>query len=318
MTDIDKYLNDKYDLGINISPLTENLKRILPLYITSNYNIILATYNEIQFCLLELVTEQNFTPDQLFKQSGLIKEKADLIPVFTFKQVSSYNIDRYIKKRINFIIPEKILYLPDFLIDIRKQNKSKKGRRKDLVIPMAQLVLLYHLQVESLNNMTTKIVAEKLKLPYISINRAINNLNDFGFCNLSDSKERIIIFEEDKKKLWESAFEYLQSPIEKVFKTDKEYIGKYYRSGINALSHYTFINDEFIEYYAVPKDNLKLIRKDLDEDFGDNMVEVWKYDPAILSSGEFVDKLSLYLTLRNSDDERIEIELKQMISNIEW
>ena len=47
-------------------------------------------------------------------------------------------------------------------------------------------------------------------------------------------------------------------------------------------------------------------------------IEVWKYDPALLSETGVVDKLSLYLLLKDYEDERVQIELDNMIKDIAW
>ena len=48
------------------------------------------------------------------------------------------------------------------------------------------------------------------------------------------------------------------------------------------------------------------------------MVEIWRYDPSLLAINGVVDPLSLYLCMRTSDDERIRIELKNLMGSIEW
>ena len=49
------------------------------------------------------------------------------------------------------------------------------------------------------------------------------------------------------------------------------------------------------------------------------LIEIWSYAPSVLSSeGETVDRLSLYLTLRNSPDERVQGELATMMEGMQW
>ena len=47
-------------------------------------------------------------------------------------------------------------------------------------------------------------------------------------------------------------------------------------------------------------------------------VEVWRYDPALLADGPDVDPLSLFLSLRNSPDERVQAELDDMMKGLSW
>ena len=46
--------------------------------------------------------------------------------------------------------------------------------------------------------------------------------------------------------------------------------------------------------------------------------QVWKYNPKMLSTEGVVDKLSLYLSLKDNDDERIQIELERLINEMSW
>jgi len=47
-------------------------------------------------------------------------------------------------------------------------------------------------------------------------------------------------------------------------------------------------------------------------------VEVWSYDPLILAGDDFVDRLSLYLSLRETSDERIEAALNELLETLPW
>jgi hypothetical protein len=49
-------------------------------------------------------------------------------------------------------------------------------------------------------------------------------------------------------------------------------------------------------------------------------IEIWKYPTSIpyLGNGGFVDKLSLFLSMKNDPDSRIEKELEIMIEEMKW
>lgn len=55
-----------------------------------------------------------------------------------------------------------------------------------------------------------------------------------------------------------------------------------------------------------------------DKQFGENEIQVWKYNPKMLSTEGVVDKLSLYLSLKDNEDERIQIELERLINEMPW
>lgn len=47
-------------------------------------------------------------------------------------------------------------------------------------------------------------------------------------------------------------------------------------------------------------------------------VEAWWYDPAKLANGGVVDPLSLSLSFQQSEDERIEAAVEEMIQGMQW
>ena len=78
------------------------------------------------------------------------------------------------------------------------------------------------------------------------------------------------------------------------------------------------LNEENKQCLAMPKKDFKALNVAVDKQFGQNEIQVWKYNPQILSSTGVVDKLSLYLSLKDNEDERIQIELERLISEMPW
>jgi hypothetical protein len=84
------------------------------------------------------------------------------------------------------------------------------------------------------------------------------------------------------------------------------------------MGYYTMLAEPVTTTIAV---SVKLAKENVmvcNKDFGDYRVEVWKYTPSLLTKNNTVDKLSLYLSLRNNEDERVQIELDNMINEMIW
>lgn len=47
-------------------------------------------------------------------------------------------------------------------------------------------------------------------------------------------------------------------------------------------------------------------------------IEVWSYSPSLFAIGDLVDPLSLYLSLRHSDDERVAGSLEELLEKVRW
>jgi hypothetical protein len=48
------------------------------------------------------------------------------------------------------------------------------------------------------------------------------------------------------------------------------------------------------------------------------VIELWRYDPCLLSQSNSVDRLSLYLSFEAADDERIEAALEELLKGMLW
>jgi hypothetical protein len=87
-------------------------------------------------------------------------------------------------------------------------------------------------------------------------------------------------------------------------------------SGIEAMSEYTMLNPQQYPTLAISKQEAKSLM--LNKQVGDYEVQIWRYNPRLLTPKNVVDKLSLYLSMKDTDDERIQIELENLINSIQW
>ena len=312
------YLKSVLNVEVEVIPLEKLLAKSLPLYITSAYSINEAYILGHRVCFLESSSEEQPSPDRLAKQMALVESKVGLPAIFVTQNIASYNLKRYVQKGINFIVPHRQLFIPALLMDFQKPAVTQKKDVEQL-LPSAQFVLLYHLQKKSLSNLTVSEIAKELSQTYITTIRAVNMLKDLDLCVLSptaNKRENAVEFHLSRYNLWQKALPYLQNPIQKVVYTDDEVAST--KSGINALAHYSMLNDEPRHYYAVSKEQFRESNIATDSKFGDNTIEVWKYNPLPLSEQGFVDRLSLYLTFTDNEDERIQGELENVINEFEW
>lgn len=318
MGDLIKYLKDSFNLAISVLPLEKHRQQSLPLFITASYDIYETSIAGQEVCLLALKSKDNLSPDQLAKQKTYVEQIIGLPVVFVFESVASYNLKRFVQKKVNFIIPGKQLFIPALLMNLRKVS-DKSDKKTIRITPVAQFLLLYHLQKEILKGLTTQMLAEKFSLTYITLSRAVKNLEELELCNLVGGKERKLQFAGKGKSLWDKAKPFLQNPVERSVFTDEildENIVCI--SGINALAYYTMLNDEVRRHYSIDNRIFKNVSVATDKHNGDNSIEVWRYDPKPLSSNGIVDKLSLYLLVKDDINERVQGELQQMMEEIKW
>ena len=320
MEDLKKYIKDALGIEIEFIPLKPEKLKTLPIYIANEYNFQLIQL--FRKDILLVLVKHSITSDSLRKHLNTIQATFNLIVVAIIPQLEAYNRLRLIEKKVPFIIPGKQMYLPDLLIDL-KEFGSKPKEQPLSMQPATQLLVLYHLQVASLEGINLKGIAEKLRYDSMTITRAAYYLHNTEICTLQGSKDKFLHFHSNKKELWKKVEPLMSSPVKKTTyhsgtftESDK------YKSNLNALAHYTDLNDDVNEYYAVKPGFKQWFKSayliETSQLEGNIYIEEWKYNPYLLRKEEYVDPLSLYLCFRGNPDERIEMALEELINKFEW
>lgn len=313
-----RYIETVLDYRMTVGIMNQNKVGMLPMFIAENYQILQTQILDHEVCLLCSKGSNSFTPAKLYKQMLLVQAKLDMVVVFVMECVESYNLQRLIAQRVNFIIPGKQMFMPSLLLDIKKVPKTVVNEDRNIPA-FSQFLILYHLQKEKLDGLTTREVADKFSISYTHTNRAIRWLVEKALITLEGGKEKTMFFSASGKVLFERAHAFLISPVEQVlFTDDTSDCESVCHSGVNALSAYTMLNDEERRYFAFSRNRFKEAGIHADKQYGTNVIEIWRYDPLPLSLDGNVDKLSLYLSMRDDQDERIQIELEQLIGTMIW
>lgn len=289
----------------------------LPLILTAGYVFYETLLFGVKVIIVYQHANNDCTPAQIAIQSERIRQTMKpCVAVFVFDNMASYNVQRIIQKRINFIIPGKQMFLPDLLIDLGRKSEADYLDNNDTIPAAAQALLLYHLQKVNLNGKHGEELAMILETSPAGITRAVKWLCLHELAKFEGNKYKTLHLLFDGKELWERAYPFLESPIARVVYSDEDIIG--INSGQNALAEYGMLVEANYHITALNKQQYQAIKAKTDPHYGDNRIEVWKYDPRLLSENGFVDKLSLYLSMRNDTDERTQKELKNMINKMPW
>ncbi len=156
----------------------------------------------------------------------------------------------------------------------------------------------------------------------MTVTWSVKELEKFELCRLTRARDKRIIFDLTKEKLWYQARDYMKSPIQKKsWIDDKPENPQLLLSGISALAGYSTISEDRDKSYAISVKkskqlNLKTGISGNSQEYGNYCIEYWKYDPQLLGQSEMVDPLSLYLSLSDNDDERVQQSLEQMIDGL--
>jgi len=320
MESLKKYIESTLGINVEITPIAKDRMKGLPYFIESNYNLFSIVMFDRELVLVEL--KENVPAGRLSKHLDIIGQSFHLLSVAVMQPIEAYNRLRLIEKKVPFIIAGKQMFMPQLFIDL-KEFGVHVTEKQETMQPAAQVLLLFHLQVESLEGFNLKTIAEKLEYNSATITRAVKYLLSINLCELHGTKDKYLHFNSSKHELWTKTESFMFNPIKKTtyFSGALNDIGLR-KTNINALSDYSDLNPATMIYYAAKPGYIQQLRNEnptqTGQMEGDICIEEWKYSPEKLSNSETVDRLSLYLCLKESKDERVQDALEQLIEKIVW
>ena len=325
-----EYIKEVLGETIVVNRLPEYEMSKLPMYVSQMYRIYTTRLLGAELVLVQLTDEENISIAQTEKQIRNLRNLFNKTVVLLLDHVVSYNRIRLIKKKVNFIVPGKQVFLPEMLVDLKDGNTTKSSfKEKQKLIPSAQVIVLYQIlglsELWDIEQKPFKEIAFKLNYSSMAISKAVENLQVLDLVTVAGEKEKFVQFNYEKVKLWEKIDEnnFWNYPVFKRVYIDELPAGiKTWDCNTSALPEYSDMNPSRQNYVAIGRTEYNRLNKqnllsNANPTEGNYCLEVWKYNPGLLTdTAAFpeltVDPLSLYLTLKNTTDERIEMALEQI------
>lgn len=330
MEKLKEYIHQILGKDLEIKELSKDYTNKLPFLFKNNFNFYVTHLHNHELILVQVNKKDAFNAAQLRQQVLAIQKVLDKRIIIVTEDITAINRKRLIDQKISFIVPGKQMFLAELLIDIQDFNKDKAFQKEFLLLPSSQLILLYQIlhREDNLSQYTFKELAEKFQYTQMGITKAIENLKRLAIVEVVGTKEKNIVFETDIQKLWKSIEKHLVNPVLKTVYVDEKPTIKMYCSNATALEEYTDMNPSKLEYFAIEKNKFYELEKNsqlvnLNNESGNYALEVWKYNPELITKGitkkNNVDPLSLYISLKDGFiDERTDMALDQIIKKYVW
>ena len=333
MSHLSDYISKVFGESVQEEAVPEFYYANLPLFIRETYNLKSAALFNRSMVIMEPKDLNVLVIGNLLKHLAIVQNTSDNLVVLLLSGISAIQRRRLIEKRINFIVPGFQLFLPSLLLDMKEEfNRSAFNRHRNTLLPSAQFLLIYHLffstNKDSLAEYSLKLVADRTGYTPMAITKAAKDLEQFDLIDILGTKEKFISFKLDKKELWDQAenMGLLRSPVMKRVFVDQIPDGlNLCYSYFSAIGEYSDLNPGNQDYIAVDKKIYHELEKSQsfvnpNNDEGRYCIEVWSYNPIRLTNpaAKCVDPLSLYLSLKDSGDERIEMACEQIIDRYQW
>jgi hypothetical protein len=320
-TKIVSYLRENVDEYVSLKPWNNNNQ--IPVFLWQYYDFYELTLIGENFVLGE-IKDENIGVDGIQKHITRVQEIANLPMILYFKEISRYRRKSLIENKVSFLIENDQMYLPFLGVDLKKVPEviKKKSVQFSASTQAIYLVFLFNNNLEINQNE----LAKWLGYTPMTVSRALGELS---FANLVTYKtggktgrskvyRRIAdpnFFIEGKK--------YVKSPVVDIVYVKEEPKGSYI-AGVDALARLSMLNPPSKPVRALNRalflaQNMEIIKnRDVIQDIHLFEVQLWTYDPAHFSNNDYVDMFSLYASLKDNHDERVEQALNDVLKGETW
>ena len=293
----------------------------LPYLVSRQYDLYRLTVGEVRLTAVFLQDENEFKPTQFIKHMHLIPS-VDMKQVCVVAQsLPTYVRKRLIERRISFVIPMVQMYLPTLGMELRPSYGRKKSVSVERFSPAAQVILIHRLLGRMQDSVTPLELSKQLWYSAMSMSRALDQLESTQIANVEHAgNRRLVTFVKGRKDIWNEALPRLRNPISKTVRVLEHDLDQkdMLAAGTTALSVWSMLSQPTYPEYAVSRDTWKAMQKRGAKEIpieepGTCLLEVWLYDPCVLQVDGLTDPFSVYLSLQNDADERIQMALDEMM-----
>lgn len=297
-------------------------QRQLPLFLSNSYKF--RVYSIYNHKYLFVFPENGLNLKSYKVQRRKIEEVFSLPVVLAVEELNFSQRENLLQNGIEFVEIGRQLFMPRFGLVLDDKEKKLSGKVIEKFSPQIQLCALFFLYKPQ-HEFTANEVSEATGLNTMAISRGVSILVEWGLIAVRrDGRNIYYELNVNKKAYVDSIKDYLISPVYRKVVTQRSKLRSGdVMAGYTALEQFSSIVDNPIRTYAISKSIYKLIEaecKEYVEYILDNKeyvyVEVWKYDPLIFMKDNCVDKLSLYLSFGNNNDERTEDALEELMEEI--
>ncbi len=324
LTQLVRYLQDTLGINLAVAPWERGH---LPLFLEERYAFFEAEILGLPCLLMADRGDHEEPPATIRKHIDHVQAKWSERLVYVRERITAYNRKRLVEQKIPFIVPGNQMYLPILGIDFREHFRKPRRTQSELR-PSSQAVLIHALLVDT-EDLSPTALATKLGYSAMTISRALDELEAAGVGEslaTGRGRGRRLRLGDSRHDVWKKAEPLLRSPVrnrDAIHLADsRDLPGPI--AGLSALARYSMLAEPRNMVVAVSREDWKSLQQRdavalaMPDEEDALTVEVWTYAPTFFASDGCVDRLSLYLSLRDTTDERVQAALDQILEEIPW
>lgn len=297
----------------------------LPLFLRQHFDLAgLELFGRKIVLALEKKRPGELSAGEYAQNLDLLKRRLGEDVVLVMAKVASYVRSRLVQRGIPFIVPGAQMFMPMMMVDLRERSSRPASRTSDKLSPVSQIAVIYQILREPDAHIPLAQLGERLGYSPQSMSSVQEELLQSGLCEVRRmGKMAFLEFSHQGRALWEKAEPLMTTPVRKTrwvrWGRPRAHAVE---AGTSALSRMSMLAEDPLATYAMRNRDLaaalgkgQLFECDARED-ADAGMESWKYDPWVLAENGVADPCSLYLSLRESGDERVQKEISSLIERM--
>ncbi len=296
----------------------------LPFFLAADYRFLEWRWLDQMLILAQAETDKEVpSATELQSRHRLLIEQFNCPVVFVYPAFDVYRRNRLVHLGLPFIVPGLQLFIPPFASLCEQYQRMANSMKLSAT---AQVTVLFQILRPQLDGLLLNQWAKLLGYSAMTMTKVRDELTANKLCLREEgAKPRGLRFLHQGRALWEAALPFLGSPTGRTcwVKFEKS-TPTLLPAGLTALSKYSLLEDDPLPTYACELAEWKRLKgartiHEVDQqEEASARVECWRYDPGLMAEDAIVDRLSLFLSLADSPDERVNLAAKSLLEDMTW
>ena len=308
---------------INVS--VEKIALTLPISFEKRFQYVQMKFHKESFLLIK--EKRRGSLNSFVTQARTMGRKASMDVILVFSKLSDNEKKQLLQARVPFVDFKGNLFFPPLGLALNANDDVEVFKE---LTPSEQLTWIAFLLTKGQKVVDVDLLSQITGLPNSTIYRCLRTFKTLNWLN---KPNKLYAYTASKKELFLKSESFLFNPIKKRLLLSDFDLNKIQSDsrllygGTYALSYLTFLaeSDENSSYVISQRQFNKLSLPLSQHILEGKILEIWRYSPFVSEfwndfkenqDRQFVDPISLYLTLKDDDDPRVEEEIEVLKNNI--
>lgn len=271
---------------------------------------------------------QPLAAQQVDQHAKRLRELLHAPVIIALPEIAPGERKQLIAHGVPFVVPDRQLFAPQIGMILSERFGAQPRREQVLASPATQALLIWFLTHHPVTP-TWHPFEEAAALGYTAMTatRAVREFEQFELFELEvRGRAKHLKLMGTRRALWDKAKPHLRTPVLKTLWTYDHQIldmAGVRWAGESALAQKTMVNEPQQQVIAVTPEVAQQAKQAgvffEPREIADGIaVQVWRYEPGMRAQERTVDPLSLWLSLRDAPDDRIQMALEELEEQFPW